>query len=241
MFFDRIKKTRMLRPLLEEVRKQNATRAEILKALSFNSTVADSAWLKYKSFSPGLWAADFGLLYTLYRALGSMKPRSIAEFGLGQSSKMVHQYAGYFQADAVTYEHDAEWVKFFNEGRDGDYPVRVELLELETIRYKDCETVTYRGLEQAVAGKQFDFVLVDGPFGSDRYSRPEVLEIVKGHLAPRFCIIMDDTDRAGERETAQEVMNELKNRNIAFCSTTCQASKQHTIICSADLKFLTTL
>ena len=164
MFFDRIKKARMLRPLLEEVRKQNATRAEILKALSFNSTVADSAWLKYKSFSPGLWAADFGLLYTLYRALGSMKPRSIAEFGLGQSSKMVHQYAGYFQADAVTYEHDAEWVKFFNEGRDGDYPVRVELLELETIRYKDCETVTYRGLEQAVAGKQFDFVLVDGPF-----------------------------------------------------------------------------
>ena len=147
MFFDRIKHARLFRPLLEEVRKQNATRAEILKALSFNSTVADSAWLKYKSFSPGLWAADFGLLYTLYRALGSMKPRSIAEFGLGQSSKMVHQYAGYFQADAVTYEHDAEWVKFFNEGRDGDYPVQVELLELETIRYKDCETVTYKGLE----------------------------------------------------------------------------------------------
>ena len=38
---------------------------EILKGLIFNNTISDSKWLKYKSFSPGSWAADYGLLYTL--------------------------------------------------------------------------------------------------------------------------------------------------------------------------------
>ena len=147
MLFDRIKNSKMFRPLLEEVRKQNSIRNDILKAMSFNSTIVDSPWLKYKSFSPGLWACDYGLLYTLYRSLSSMKPKCIAEFGLGQSSKMVHQYAAYYNAEAITYEHDEEWVKFFNEGRDGDYDIQVRLLELETIQYKGFETVTYKGMD----------------------------------------------------------------------------------------------
>ena len=225
-----------------EMKKQESVRAEILKGMVFNSTICDSPWLKYKSFSPGEWAADYGLLYTLYRALGSMKPRSIAEFGLGQSSKIVHQYAAYYQAEATTYEHDAQWLQFFNEGRDGAYEVKVELVDLETIRYKGFDTLTYKNIGQVMAGKVFDFVLVDGPFGSDRYSRPEILELIAGgHLAPRFCIIMDDTDRPCEMETAQEALALLKERGIYCCSTTCKASKHHTLICSADLKFLTTL
>ena len=241
MLFDRIKNSRLFRPLLEEVRKQNGVRAEILKGMTFNSTIVDSPWLQYKSFSPGLWAADYGLLYTLYRALNSMKPKSLVEFGLGQSSKMVHQYANHFQVEAITFEHDPDWVKFFNEGRDGDYDIRVQLAELETIQYKGFDTVTYKGLETLLAGKTFDFVLVDGPFGSDHYSRPEVLDVARGHLADRFCIIMDDTDRREERETAEETVSLLKDLGRNVCTTTCASSKKHTIICSDDLKFLLSL
>jgi hypothetical protein len=40
---------------------------EILKSQIFNNTITDSEWLKYKSFSPGGWAVDYGFLYTLYR------------------------------------------------------------------------------------------------------------------------------------------------------------------------------
>lgn len=241
MLFDRIKNSKMFRPLLEEVRKQNGIRAEILKGMTFNSTIADSEWLKYKSFSPGLWAADYGLLYTLYRALSSMKPKSIVEFGLGQSSKIVHQYANYYQVDAVTFEHDPRWVDFFNEGRDGNYDIKVKLLDLETVQYKGFDTITYKGLNEAVSQKVFDFILVDGPFGSDHYSRSEVLDIARNNLAPRFCIIMDDTDRREERETAEEVMSLLKELKIDFCTTDCASSKKHTIIASADLKFLLSL
>lgn len=225
----------------KEIKKQEAVQAEILRGMIFNSTIADSEWLKYKSFSPGEWAADYGLLYTLYRSLGSMKPQSIAEFGLGQSSKMVHQYAAFYHAEAVTYEHDPAWVKFFNEGREGAYDVRIQLLDLENIKYKGFDTVTYKEMDKALAGKVFDFVLVDGPFGSDHYSRPEVLDVVKGHLASSFCIIMDDTDRTPEWETAQEIMSLLKQQGVEYCSTEYKASKIHTLICSADRKFLTTL
>ena len=158
-----IRKTKWYR----EIKKQEAVQAEILRGMIFNSTITDSEWLKFKSFSPGEWAADYGLLYTLYRVLGGMKPKSIAEFGLGQSSKMIHQYAGFFEAEAVTYEHDEDWVRFFNECREGAYDVHVQLVGLETVKYKGFDTVTYQDIGKVMAGKVFDFVLVDGPYGSD--------------------------------------------------------------------------
>lgn len=217
------------------------TQTEILKGLVFNSTIVDSEWLKYRSFSPGEWAADFGLLYTLYRVLNGMKPKSIMEFGLGQSSKMVHQYANYFKIDAVTFEHDANWVKFFKEGRDGEYEVNVHLSELENIKYKDFETVTYKDLKKDLDGKKYDLVLVDGPFGSDHYSRTEVIGIAKNNLKDQFCIIMDDTERIGEQETVQEVLEVLKSNEIDFCYRTYNSTKNHTLICSPNFKFLTSL
>lgn len=217
------------------------TQAEILKGLVFNSTISDSEWLKYKSFSPGEWAADFGLLYTLYRVLNGIKPKSIIEFGLGQSSKMVHQYANYFKIEAVTFEHDANWVNFFKEGKDGQYEVNVHLSELEKIMYKDFETITYKDIKKDLEGKKFDLVLVDGPFGSDHYSRTEIIDIAKNNLKSSFCIIMDDTERDGEMETAQEILRVFDSISVAYCWRTYNSSKSHTLICSPDLNFLTSL
>ncbi|MDR2865578.1 MAG: hypothetical protein LBV68_08220 [Spirochaetaceae bacterium] len=67
----------------------------IINALLFSNTIIDSVWLKYKSFSPGGWAMDNAALFTLYRILNDMSPQNILEFGLGQSSKMIHQYAAF--------------------------------------------------------------------------------------------------------------------------------------------------
>ena len=84
--------------ILLALKKQEGIQNELLKAEVFNSTIADSEWLRYKSFSPGRWAVDYALLYTLYRTLTAMKPTKIIEFGLGQSSKMIHQYAIFYQS-----------------------------------------------------------------------------------------------------------------------------------------------
>jgi hypothetical protein len=234
---ERIKRTSLYNRFI----RIEATQREILKGLIFNSTIADSEWLRYKNFSPGGAAVDFGFLYTMYRVLNSMKPRSIVEFGLGQSSKMVHQYAHYFHVDAVTYEHDSDWMSFFNEGRDGEYDITVCLTELETIEYKGYETLTYKDIDKKLAGKKFDFVLVDGPFGSPHYSRSQIVGIAKDNLKERFCILIDDTERVGEKEIIQEIVDVLESNHIDYFMRTYISSKNHTLICSADMKFLTSL
>ena len=87
-----------------------------MKANLFRDTIQDSEWLRYKNFSPGGWAVDYGVLYTLYRVLNDMKPKNIIEFGLGQSSKMFHQYGAYYRdTKIITCEHNNDWISFFWE------------------------------------------------------------------------------------------------------------------------------
>ena len=215
--------------------------SEILNALTFNSTIADSEWLKYKSFSPGKWAVDYGFLYTLYRVLNDTHPHSILEFGLGQSSRMLHQYGSYWKCDVVTCEHNQNWISFFLKEIAGRYKVNFQLLDLEKITYKGYETLTYKNINNIVRDKKFDLILVDGPFGSEHFSRSQIIELSNNNLDKSFCIIMDDYERSGEKETAEEIEYVLKEKSIDYCKRVYCSSKEHILICSSNLEFLTTL
>jgi len=215
---------------------------ELLKSSVFNNSIIDSKWLKHKSFSPGGWAVDYTFLYTLYRVLTGMRPKSILEFGLGQSSKLIHQYAHFYEdVDAVTYEHDPKWIEFFKCNTDSDYNFSIKLIELENITYKGVETLSYKDIDKEYQDRQYDLVVVDAPFGSNRYSRPQILELAKTNLADSFCIIIDDYNREGEKETGRELMNILDEKNINYLSVVYGGSKQHFLMCSENLGFLTTL
>lgn len=227
--------------ILEKEDKIIRLETEILYAQRFNNTIVDSDWLKYKNFSPGGWAADYGLLYILYRVLNVIKPKQILEFGLGQSSKMIHQFANYYHVEAVTCENDDQWIRFFNEGRDGDYNIEIHKMELETVMFKGMETLTYKDINNFVGEKKFDFILVDGPYGSKHFSRSQIVDIARNNLQPSFCIIIDDTEREGEREIIQEVISALDSSGKEYCRHEYSASKKHTLICSQDFKFLTSL
>lgn len=236
-FLDKVRITQIINNQEQQLRNQD----EILKGLIFNNTIIDSEWLKYKSFSPGVWAADYGLLYTLYRVLDGMKPKSILEFGLGQSSKLIHQYADYFQIPAITCEHDRNWIRFFNEGKDGCYEVTIKILELETIEYKGFDTLSYKHLNDELEDQTFDLIVVDAPFGSKHYSRSQIIQLAQNNLSNSFCIIVDDYERSGEQETVDEVKKIFKSKGIDFCERLYSASKQHYLLCSKDLIFLTSM
>lgn len=223
-----------------EVDNISRTQCELYQATRFHDSIVDSPWLKYKSFSLGGWAADYGLMYTLFRTLNAMKPMNILEFGLGQTSKMIHQYAKYYNANAITCEHDEKWVEFFNN-KDGDYPVNVQLMNLQTVEYKGKSTLTYENCSKIFSNQQFNLILVDGPFGSEHFSRPQIVELAKNNLAQQFCIIIDDYERIGEQETMAEVQKVLKTNNTPFCCRVYSAEKQHMLICSPNLEFLTTM
>lgn len=215
---------------------------ELLKAITFNNTIADSQWLKYKSFSPGGWAVDYSLLYTLYRVLNDVRPTSILEFGLGQSSKLIHQYVkSNSNAHAITCEHDKEWVDFFMKSLDGNYEVNIQMVELQEVYYKNEKTLSINNIETTFQNTIFDLIIIDAPFGSPRYSRSQILELANNNLADNFCIIIDDYNRKGEIETANELLAILENKELKSVSSVYGGTKKHFLVCNDKMKFLTSM
>lgn len=170
-----------------------------------------------------------------------MKPSKVIELGLGQSSKMIHQYASYYQKAAITLEHDKDWVDFFQKDKQGNYHVNIKLMDLEMINYKETETRTYAGIDYYCVGNKYDLIVVDGPFGSEHYSRPQIINLAKDNFAKTFCVIIDDTDGIGEKENLSELFTELESRKIECCHRTYKSIKSFTVVCSKDLRFLTIL
>ena len=228
----------------------------------FHDRIRDSAWFTHQALSPGNYAVDYGFLKTLYNVLSAMQPQFILEFGLGQSSKMVHQYAAFFQADALTCENNDDWISFFFRNENPipcssptpqsfdtqvvvndslGYPIKIRRLPLAKIKVHGVLTTSYQDIETVFASQKFDFILVDGPYGEERFSRPQIISLAENNLSDRFCILLDDTQRRGEQETIAEVLSVLRRNNIPFVSSTHAASKFHTIIVSPSLSFLTTI
>jgi hypothetical protein len=53
--------------------------------------------------------------------------------------------------------------------------------------------------------------------------------------------MLDDCDRFGELETMQEIFQILQKNGIKYNSRIYTGSKDHLLVCSKDLEFLTTL
>lgn len=225
-----------------DVARISANTNELLMAIKFLNTIIDSKWLISKSFSPGNWAVDYAFLYTLYRILNDMKPNKILELGLGQSSKMIHQYSHFFNdTQVLTCEHDKSWITFFEKTREGDYVINIQVLELAEIEYKGVKTLAYSDLGKVINKQKYDLIVVDAPYGSPRYSRSNIISLIPNNLSENFCIIIDDCQRTGEQETLEEIREILNKNNLKFVEATYSGSKKHTLFCDTNQKYLTTL
>ena len=234
---------------------------DLYAAQVFHDRILDSPWFTRQCLSPGQYAVDYGFLKTLYNVLTAMRPHNILEFGLGQSSKLVHQYAAHFGVKALTCEHNDDWISFFFRSEAADatsisspatadsplvvnsslgYPIKIRRLPLETIKVRNVFTTSYRDVEAVFSGEKFDFILVDGPCGTDRFSRPQIIAMAEHNLAERFCIMVDDSHRPGEQETIFEVQASLRIRNIPFVTANRTYCKTHSLILSPSLAFLGT-
>jgi hypothetical protein len=219
---------------------------EICWAQVFNSTIADSAWLKDRTFSPGRWAVGYPALYLLYRILNDVRPRRILELGLGESTKMTAQYAA-SREDAVhaVVEHDERWLAFFKD-RMGAFTPRTEIVHLDMIKRAfrdDPEVVVYDRFAETLAGRKYDFVLIDGPIGggAKTYARVDMVDLLPDILAESFVLVLDDYNRKGEQNAAMLIRAKLQERNIPFCEAIYSGMKDVWLICSADLGFLRSL
>lgn len=220
----------------------NGIQKEILKAHLLTDATCESNWLKYKSFSPNGWALTYNALYFLYKTLDTIHPTNILEFGLGQSSKMIYQYTHTFPtAHAITYEHDVRWIEFFTKEFPSGISPNIYKTETVETEYNKQKTLSYINDIQELIGQQFDFILVDGPYGSEHYSRSQILHIIPQCLKSSFVIMIDDAERNGEQETIHELLNILHNSNIKVVQKTFSSTKSFYVICSPDLKFILTI
>lgn len=224
---------------LENIRGQND---ELIWADIFNSTIKNSSWFS-ESVSPGRWAVGYPVLYVLYRVLNDVNPQSILELGLGQSSKLTCSYAhSHDGVNHVIVDHDQDWIDFFvNNIKNISDKTDVIRCDLTKEMKQDYEHISYVGFKEALPNCKFDCILVDAPFGSKHDSRNDILSIIPNALAENFCIIFDDFERTGEKETVQKVKKCLKDNGIEFCEGTYTGVKSMHIVVSKNMKFLCSL
>ena len=232
--------------ILKILRRTAKISEETLWAEIFNSAICDSSWLHNRGFCPGRWAAGYPFLYLLYRTLDELRPSRILELGLGQTTRMIAQYAdANGSASHIVVEHDKKWGDFFLKNRT--LPNNSELCYLPLSQsgvYKDDrQVVVYEGFRERFQDCQFDLIVIDGPFGflAKQYSRVDVLEIMPECLADPFAILMDDSERPAEKRTISEMRALLDANGIPHKSGAYNGTKSTTIITSESTGFLCSL
>lgn len=223
----------------------NRNAAEAVWAEIFNNAISGSTWLKNTAFSPGRWAVGYPVLYAMYRILNEARPKRILELGLGQSTRMIAQYAAAHEnVEHIVVEHDHEWIDFFKNDFQLSSRSRIMQLDREMVPYKEAEAVrVFKGFREQFQGQKFDFIFIDAPLGGDmkQYARIDVLGMLPECLDDNFVIIIDDAERSGEAHTVKEMELCLKNAGIPYRRGRYCGKKDSVLLCAEHMAFLATL
>ncbi len=225
---------------LDGIASQNS---EQIWASVFHDTIKDREWLSKLSVSPGRWAADYSCLYILVRILSDYQPRKIIEFGLGESSKIISAFLENDLIDTahIIIEHDENWIKAFNGRFTISKNSRVKHIPLKTAAVNGFAVNCYQGIDEII-DEAFDVYIIDGPFGSPRYSRYDICRLAE-KLEPHneFIILMDDYNRPGEQDTIKALLKQLAARGIKVRSDVFKGSKAQCVVATEKYRHILTV
>ena len=191
----------------------------------------------------GRWAGNYSFFYVLNRILSDYKPSSILEMGLGESTKFISTYLDNYLPNSshVVIEQSQEWSEAFNSRFKLAKNTEIIHCPLETKLINGFEVNSYEGFEEKI-NQNFDLYVVDGPFGSPRYSRFDIISLVeKFEFDNEFIILFDDSNRIGEKDTIYKIIEILNRKKIKNFVDHYSGNKRITIICSHKYKFTLTL
>lgn len=215
---------------------------ELLWADIFSDVSSDSVWLKNKAFSAGRWAVGYQYLYVVYRILNEVKPRRVLELGLGQSTRLLGQYAAHNpEVQHTVVEHDPNWIQFFQQDFGLSKNSQIVQLEREYKQFKEDDRVlAFSNFKETFVGQKFDFISIDAPLGGEAivYARIDILDLIPDSLAESFIIVLDDFNRQGEKNTIKVLEEKLKENGITYVRGVYSGQKDCLVICSEDLKFV---
>jgi hypothetical protein len=220
-------------------KKQILMLAEIEWANIYHDSIRGRPWLEDLSLNIGRWAGNYTFFYLLNRILHDCKPKSILEMGLGESSKFVSRYLDFYLKDSthLILEQDINWLNNFNQNFQLSKRSNVQICEITKMNIKGFEVNSYSNLELKV-NSSFDLYIVDGPLGSPRYSRFDIVTVArKINKKDEFIIILDDFDRPGEKDTFKELESVLKDNGIVFYHSTYYGRSLVKVITSEAYKY----
>jgi hypothetical protein len=147
---------------------------------------AEAFGIKLRGIYPVGGAANYSLLYLIFRSLSELPVSSVMDIGAGQTSILLSAMADAFPHKALTLESNEQWVKIVGP------KIRHELL---------VSALGADGEYQEQPTGKYDMVIVDGPAGTMRNSRKSSLAVLQKCLANEFLVIFDDAERRGEQDT----------------------------------------
>ena len=184
----------------------------------YHDSLRGTEWLEKLPLNIGRWAGNYSFFYVLNRVLSDFKPNNILEFGLGESSKFVSAFLDNLLPNSkhLIIEHDAIWYKKFQNNFKLSTHTSVEICPLYKQYIFDFEVNSYSGLKDVIKQK-YDLYIVDGPFGSEHFSRYDIVCLANEFTNnDEFIILIDDYHRVGEKETVKELLNLFKKKNITI-------------------------
>ena len=203
-----------------------------------------SPWLKDKSFSLYLGAANYSFIYTLFRILDKVSPQHILEMGLGQTTRLTSQYIAYKNPSATldVCEHNQDWIDIYTPELPKSANIKVHHLDLEYFDYDGKPNDKYKNISGVCGGTKYNLIIVDGPVGGGKnFPRSNVVDLIPHNLAEDFIIIFDDAERPGEQNTINKTLETLTSHGIKYKFSYRQASKKQFMITSRSWAFISLL
>lgn len=209
----------------------------------YHDSIRGKQHLENLPLNIGRWAGNYTFFYVLNRIMSDVKPKNILEFGLGESSKFISSCIinDIKVANHQIVEQSQEWTDVFRSKFELSPSSKVIVCPLVKKQIRSHEVNCYDGLEQTIQGV-FDFYLVDGPFGSSHFSRYDIYAMAdRLTSSDQFIILIDDFDRIGEQETANDLVEMFKRKGIKIHVKTYIGIKKVWLLTSSDYRFLTSI
>lgn len=239
-----IKKIKQL--LRDNIDRQNriiTQNEELLWATTFHDSIKGKKAIENLSLNVGRWAGNYAFFYVLNRILNDYEPKKILEFGLGESSKFVSTFLNHYliNSEHTIVEQDANWKNIFENKFKLSERSSIKVMPLVKKNHNGFEFNGYENIENTITSK-YDLYIIDGPFGSPRYSRFDIYYLVeKLAIEDEFILILDDSHRSGESETANEIMKMLKEKGFTVFEKSYKGVKNVKLIGTSKYRYCSTL
>jgi hypothetical protein len=236
-----------IKALIEENRDNQKKIIQQLQELEwaniFHDSIRGKKYLEMLPINIGRWAGNYPFFYVLNRILNDMKPKSILEFGLGESTKFISAYLDNYLIDTkhIVIEQDENWKHIFLKNFKPSKHIQIIVCPIEKLSIKGFEINSYQGINQMITEK-FDLYIIDGPYGSPHYSRYDIVTITANFdVQDEFIILLDDYNRKGEQETFEDLLQLFRKKNIKTYHQSYSGNKSVMVIATEKYKYITSL